>query len=113
MEENKNMLDIIFVLLFFFAVILMLYGLSERNVAFVFLAASLWLILGLLILQGIEIPVYTNYDTATGNFTSGTQNIQTNLEPLAYLLMGLGAIMFIVSVTFMMEYLSDYKRMRR
>jgi len=107
------MLDIIFVLLFFFAVILMLYGLSERNVAFVFLAASLWLILGLLILQGVEIPMYTNYNATTGDFTSGTKNIQTNLDPLAYLFMGLGAIMFIVSVTFMMEYLSDYNRMNR
>ena len=103
------MLDIIAIILILFAIILTLYSITERSIAFTLITAILWLIISLFMLQGIEVP-YEMYNATSGNIETGVHKIQTNLDPLAYLFMGWGAIMFIISITFMMESLMDYKR---
>jgi hypothetical protein len=103
------LLDIIAIILIFLAIILMIYSISERSVAFAILTAVLWLIISLFMLQGIEIP-YEMYNSSSGHIETGVHTIQTNLTPLSYLFMGFGAIMFLISITFMLESLSDYNR---
>jgi hypothetical protein len=105
------MIDVILVVLLLFAIIVMLYGIGERSPAFVFIDAILWLILALFMLQGVEVP-YEMYNASSGNIEFGMHIIQTNLSPLSYLFMGLGAIMFIVFVTFVMESFVEYKKSR-
>lgn len=105
------MLDVILVILILFAIIMMIYSIMERSPAFVIITAVLWLIIALFMLQGIEVP-YQMYNATSGNIESGMHNIQNNLIPLAYLFMGLGAIMFLLFVTFAMEAFTDYKRTR-
>ena len=105
------MLDIIAIILIFFTIIVMFHAITERSIASAILSASLWLIISLFMLQGIEIP-YEMFNATSGNIETGVHTIQTNLDPLAYLFMGLGAIMFILSVTLMMEALSDYKKIK-
>jgi formate hydrogenlyase subunit 3/multisubunit Na+/H+ antiporter MnhD subunit len=111
MEENK-MLDVILVILILFAIILMLYSIMERSPAFSIMTSVLWLIIALFMLQGVEVP-YEMFNATSGNIESGVHLIQTNLDPLSYLFMGLGAIMFLLFVTFAMEMFTDYKKMRR
>ena len=106
------MLDMILVILFIFAIILMFYSIGERSPAFIIIDAVLWLILALLILQGVELP-YEMYNATSGNIEIGVHNIQANLQPLAYLFMGLGALMFILFVTVAMESFTDYKKNNR
>ena len=105
------MLDIVFILLLFLAIILMLYSLSERNIAFIMFDAVLWLILALFMLQGVEVP-YEMFNATSGNIETGVHTIQTNLTPLAYLFMGISAVLFIVFVTMVMETLSDYRKIK-
>jgi len=105
------MLDIIAIILILLAIILMIYGISERSILFTFITAVLWLIIALFMLQGIEVP-YQMYNATSGNIETGVHTIQTNLDPLSYLFMGFGAIMFIVTVTFMLESFSDYRKIR-
>lgn len=105
------MLDIIAIILILFTIILMIYSINERSIAFTFLTAVLWLILALFMLQGIEIP-YEMFNVTSGNIETGIHKIQTNLDPLAYLFMGLGAIMFLLTVTFMLESFSDYRKIK-
>jgi len=105
------MLDIIFMLLLVFTIILMLYGISERNLAFVFLCGVMYLVLALFTLQGIEIP-YELFNATSGHIETGVHNVQTNLSPLSYLFMGLGAIMFLLFVTFTLETLTDYRKIK-
>ena len=111
MEVNNNMIDVILVILVLFAIILMLYGIGERSPAFMIIDAILWLILALFMVQGVEVP-YQMYNATSGNIESGLHIIQTNLSPLSYLFMGLGAIMFVLFVTFAMETFTDYKKSR-
>lgn len=106
------MLDVILVILILFAIILMIYAIMERSPAFVIINAVLWLIIALFMLQGVEVP-YEMFNATSGNIESGVHNIQTNLEPLAYLFMGLGAIMFLLFVTFALESFTDYKKTRK
>lgn len=106
------MLDVILVLLVLFAIILMLYSIMERSPAFTIITAVLWLIIAAFMLQGVEVP-YEMFNATSGNIESGVHNIQNNLIPLSYLFMGLGAIMFLLFVTFAMEMFTDYKKMRR
>ena len=105
------MLDIILVLLILFAIIIMLYSIAERSPAFCIINAILWLIIALFMLQGVEVP-YQMYNATSGNIESGVHLIQTNLDVLSYLFMGLSAIMFILFVTFTMETFSDYNKPR-
>ena len=105
------MLDIILVCLFLFNIILMIYGIKERGMAFTMLSGVIWLLIGLFVIQGVEMP-YTMFNATSGNIETGVQTIQTNLDPLAYLFMAIGLIMFILSFTYMLESLSDYKRIR-
>jgi formate hydrogenlyase subunit 3/multisubunit Na+/H+ antiporter MnhD subunit len=105
------MLDIIFIILVFLAILLMFYAITERSSAFTILASVLWFIIALFVLQGIEIP-YEMFNATSGNIETGVHNIQTNLSPLAYLFMGLGTIMFILFVTYTMETLSDYRKIK-
>jgi len=104
------MLDIVFIILALLAIIIMLYSISERNSAFCIIDAVLWLILALFMLQGIDIP-YQGYNGTT--LITGVQNVQTNLTPISYLFMGLGAIMFLLFVTFTLELFTDQKKMNR
>lgn len=105
------MLDIIFVLLFLFTIILMLYSISERNIAFCVMTAMLWYLLALFILQGIEVP-YEFYDTNTATVVEGVHLIQANLIYLSYLFVGMGSLMTILFVTFALEYLTDFKNLK-
>lgn len=105
------MLDVILVILILFAIILMLYSIMERSPAFSIMTSVLWLIIALFMLQGVEVP-YEMFNATSGNIESGVHNIQTNLDSLSYLFMGLGAIMFLLFVTFAMEMFTDYKKMR-
>ena len=105
------MLDIIAIILILLAIILMIYGISERSIIFTFIAAVLWLIIALFMLQGIEVP-YQMYNVTSGNIETGVHTIQNNLEPLSYLFMGFGAILFIVTITFMLEAFSDYRKIK-
>ena len=105
------MLDIIFIILFLFTVILMVYAIEERRIAFCFLTAVLWLILALFLIQGIEVP-YEMYNATSGHIETGVHTIQTNLSPLSYLFAGLAIIMFIVTITFILEGFTDYKKIR-
>lgn len=105
------MLDVILIILILFAIILMLYSIMERSPAFTIITAVLWLVIALFMLQGVEVP-YELYNATSGNIESGMHNIQNNLMPLSYLFMGLGAIMFMLFVTFAMEAFTDYKRTR-
>lgn len=105
------MLDVVLVLLFVFAIIMMIYSISERSAALIMMSAILWLILALFMLQGVEIP-YQMFNATSGDIETGVHTIQNNLEPLAYLFMGFGAIMFMLFVTVAMEMFTDYKRMR-
>ena len=105
------MLDIIVVILILFAIILMLYSITERSPAFVIITAILWLVIALFMLQGVEVP-YQMYNATSGNIESGVHVIQTNLDPLAYLFMGIAAIMFILFVTFAMEMFTDHNKPR-
>jgi len=105
------MLDIIAVILIFLAILLMFYSITERSIAFTIMTAVLWLIIALFMLQGIEVP-YEMFNATSGNIETGVHVIQTNLDPLSYLFMGLGVIMFLLSVTFMMESLSDSRKLK-
>ena len=105
------MLDIIFILLFFLTILLMIYAIDERRIAFCLLCSIMWLILALLLLQGIEIP-YQLYNATATEIQTGVQTIRTNLDPLSYLFMALGAIMFVITVSFMLEAFGDYRKMR-
>jgi formate hydrogenlyase subunit 3/multisubunit Na+/H+ antiporter MnhD subunit len=105
------MLDIIFIILAILTILLMFYAISERSSAFTVIAATLWFILALFVLQGIEIP-YEMYNATSGNIETNIHNIQENLSPLAYLFMLFGTIMFILFVTYTMETLSDYRKIK-
>jgi len=105
------MLDIIAVILIFLAILLMFYSITERSIAFTIMTAVLWLIIALFMLQGIEVP-YEMFNATSGKIETGVHVIQTNLDPLSYLFMGLGVIMFLLSVTFMMESLSDSRKLK-
>jgi len=106
------MLDIIFIVLILLAIILMLYAISEKQTAFCIIDATLWFILGLFMVQGIEIP-YQAYNVSANEIQVGLQNVTTNLSPISYLFMGLGALMFLLFVTFALELFTDEKRMNR
>jgi len=106
------LLDIIFIILFFLTILFMYWGMNDRNIAFTILSAILWIILALFMLQGIETS-YQTFNATSGNIETGTQIIQTNLDPLAYLFMGIGSIMFILTITFMLEWLTDYKKIKK
>lgn len=105
------MLDIIVIILILFNILLMLYAIGERNIAFCLLSGSLWFTIAVLMLQGVEIP-YEIFNATSGNIETGVHVIRTNLDPLSYLFMGIGALMFIVSVTFMLEFFTDYKKIK-
>ena len=106
------MLDVIIVVLILFAIILMFYSIGERSPALVFMTATLWFVIALLMVQGVEVP-YEMYNSTSGNIETGVHNIQTNLDPLAYLFMGLGTLMFLLFVTFTLETFTDYKKKGR
>lgn len=103
------MLDIIFILLVFLAIILMVYSISERGIAWVLMDAIFWLILGVFLLQGIEVP-YEMFNSTSGNIETGVHTITTNLDPLSYLFMGIAVIMFILFISFILETLYDVKK---
>lgn len=105
------MLDIIFIILMLFNIILMIYAIDERRIPFCFVSAILWLILALFLIQGIEIP-YQLYNSSANEIQTGTHNIQTNLDPLSYLFSGLAIVMFIRTITFILEGFSDYKKIK-
>ena len=105
------MLDIILIVLFIFNIILMIYGIKERGIAFTMAAGVIWLILALFVVQGVEIP-YEMFNATSGNIETGVHLIQTNLSPLAYLFGAFGLIMFIVSFTYMLESIANYRRIR-
>ena len=104
------MLDIIFIALFIFNIILMLYAINERSIAFILATGIIWLTLALFLIQGIEIP-YQMYNATSGNIESGTHLLQTNLDPLAYLFAAFGLIMFILAITYMLEAMTDMKKL--
>jgi len=103
------MLDIIFILLTFLAIVLMIYSISERAIAFLLMDSILWLILGALLLQGVEVP-YEMFNSTSGNIETGVHTITTNLDPLSYLLQGIAVIMFLLFIIFIVE---DYLENRR
>lgn len=100
-----------FVILMLFTIILMIYSIEERRIAFCLLTSILWLILALFTIQGIEIP-YQMFNSTSGNIETGVHTIQTNLDPLSYVFMALGIIMFILTITFMLEGFKDYRKIR-
>jgi formate hydrogenlyase subunit 3/multisubunit Na+/H+ antiporter MnhD subunit len=106
------MLDIIFIVLVVFAILLMLYAISERNTALCIIDSIFWFILALFMIQGIETP-YTMFNSTSGNIESGMNIVTSNLSPISYLFMGLGAIMFILFITFAMEYMIEYNKMNK
>lgn len=108
-EDDKKMLDIIAILLILFAIILLFYAITERSPAFCLLDAILWLILAVILLQGIETP-YQMYNASSGNIETGVHTIKDNLIPITYLFEGVAIIMFILFITFAVETLSDHKR---
>ena len=103
------MLDIIVILLILFAILLLFYGIGERSPAFCLLDTILWLVLSVILLQGIEVP-YEIYNSTAAEIQTGVHTITTNLIPITYLFEGIAAIMFILFITFALETLSDYKR---
>ena len=105
------MLDIIFIILFFLTIIMMFYSIMERHITFTILTTVMWLVLALLLLQGIEVP-YEMFNSTSGNIETGVHVIQNNLVPLSYLFMGFGAIMFLLFVLFSMDALSDYRKIK-
>lgn len=108
------MLDIIFIILVFLAILLLFYAISERGIAFTLMDSVLWLILGVLLLQGIEIP-YEMFNATSGKIQTGMHNIYGatgNLEPISYLFMGIGTIMFILFISFILETLYDVKKLK-
>ena len=105
------MLDIIMIILLLFTIILMLYSIIEKNVALCLITAIMWLILALLIVQGVEIP-YQLYNASSTKVITGVQTVQTNLQPLSYLFMGFGVIMFIMFFVFVLEeYIENQKKL--
>jgi formate hydrogenlyase subunit 3/multisubunit Na+/H+ antiporter MnhD subunit len=100
------MLDIILIILILIAIILMIYSLEERRIALLMLDAGLWLIIALFMIQGVEIP-YEMFNATSGNIQTGIHKIQTNLDVLAYVFMGLGLLMFIATITMALESLGD------
>ena len=99
------MLEIIFVLLFLFTIVLMFYGLQSRAPYVVFLTVILWFLLGWFILQGIDIP-YEMYNPTSGVIETGVHTIHSDtLNALSYLFIGLGIVSFVFFITFMLEYL--------
>lgn len=109
--RGYKMLHIVFGLLFAFTIILMIYSLRERSIALTLLTAILWLIMALFVLQGIEIP-YQLFNSTSGNIETGIQTIQTNLDPLSYLFSGLGTVMFLLTITFLLEGFMDYRKIK-
>ena len=105
------MLDIIFVILFIFNIILMLYATQERSIAYTLSAGIIWLILALFIVQGIEIP-YEMYNATSGHIETGVHTIRTYLDPLSYLFGAFGLIMFVLGFTYMLEAMTDMKKIR-
>ena len=103
------MLDIIIIMLLLFTIIILFYGISEQSPTFCLIDTILWLILAVLLLQGIEIP-YEMYNATSGNIETGVHTITTNLIPITYLFEGLAAIMFILFIVFTIEAFGDYKR---
>ena len=64
------MLDIIFIILMFLNIILMIYAIDERRIAFCMMSSILWLILALFLVQGIEIP-YEIYNSTASEIQTG------------------------------------------
>ena len=109
MEEDKKMLDILIILLVLFAIILMLYGLSERNTAWCFIDAVIWLSVSMFMIQGIEIP-YQMYNNSANKIQVGVQTITSNLIPLSYLFLGISVLMFILFFMFIIEQSLEEKK---
>jgi hypothetical protein len=105
------MLDIIMIILILFAILLMIYAIEKQRIAFTLLDSIMWLIIALFILQGIEIP-YQLYNVSANKIQTGVQLVQTNLIPLSYLFMALGLLMFILTVTFILEAFADLKKLK-
>jgi len=96
------MLDIIVIMMLLMAIIFMLYAFSVHDPTTALLAAVLWLLIALMILQGIEVP-YEFYDSGTSTVITGTHNITDNLMYLAYVFMCLAVVMFISCITYIFE----------
>jgi len=105
------MLDIIFILLTFLAIVLMIYSISERAIALVLMNSIMWMILGVFFVQGIEVP-YEMFNSTSGNIETGVHVITSNLDPLSYLFMGISIIMFILFISFILETLYDAKKVK-
>lgn len=103
------MLDIIMIILLLFTIILMLYSIMEKNVMFCIVTAILWIILALLIVQGVEIP-YQLYNATSNKIETGLQLVQNNLSPMAYLFMGFSVLMFILFFVFAIEQYLESKK---
>ena len=120
MEADKRMLDIIFIILIFLAILLMFYSINEKGIAFALIDSILWIILAMFLLQGIEIP-YEMFNATSGNIETGVHYIgggslmdplSSSFVPLTYLFSLLGLIMFIVFVYLILETLYDAKKLK-
>ena len=97
------MLDIIYVLLFIFAVIMMFYSIMGRIPYVAIMDSVVWLVLALFTIGGIEVNTM-KYNSTTGVYDPYVQTISSNsMGELSYLWMLLGVIMMIFFVTFMLE----------
>jgi len=97
------MLDIMFILLFFMAFMLMLFAISNRNNVLSIVDFMLWLILALIPLQGIEVP-YQMYNATAGKIETGMQTITLNLMYISLVFMALAIVMFIFFMIYTFEY---------
>ena len=101
------MLDIIYIILFLFAIILMFYGIMNRIPYIALLDSIIWLILSLFTIKGVEVSTMV-YNATTGAYDPYLQLVASDdMVYLSYLWMLLGIIMMIFMITFMLE--TSYK----
>jgi hypothetical protein len=101
------MLDIIYIILFLFALILLFYAIMNRIPFIALLDSILWLILALFTIKGVEVSTMI-YNATTGAYDPYLQTIASDdMVYLSYIWMLLGIIMMIFMITFMLE--TSYK----
>jgi len=101
------MIDIIYILLFLFAIILMFYGIMNRIPYISLLDSIIWLVLALFTIKGVEVSTMI-YNATTSAYDPYLQTIASDdMVYLSYLWMLLGVIMMIFMITFMLE--TSYK----
>jgi len=99
------MMDLIYVILFIFAFIIMIYSIRERVPYLALLDSVIWLVFGLFTIKGVDVPTMI-YNATTSAYDPYMMTVASDdMTYLSYIWMLLGIIMLVFFITFTLEYL--------